>query len=410
MAETLRKLMFLMGAYYFLQAIGGNPGFHNQALQKYLKETLDLGPAGAAAFMAFLLIPWMIKPFYGILSDFLPIFGSRRKNYFIVAGFLGTLSYGALSFFGASRGTLSLFLFTAAVALAFSDVLCDAVMVEKGQPLNATDRLQAIQWTLLGIAGIIIAFSKGYIATYFPLEKAVLLSMAAPAVMILVTILLLKEERVVSSFEGGRRAWSGIKSAARSKPLWGAAIFLFLFQLNPNLGAVLYYYEKDVLKFSDIQIGHIDTVGAIAFVVGTMFFGAVSKQLSQRELLRAIIISGVIANVSYLFFRDVASAFFVMGVSSMVGVLAFLGILTIAAKICPKYAEGTIFALLMSITNAGAQLGEITGGKLYEVIGYSWLVVISAVFTAAMWFFLPLVRSREDDSKPRLNGHFANGQ
>jgi len=73
-------------------------------------------------------------------------------------------------------------------------------------------------------------------------------------------------------------------------------------------------------------------------------------------------------------------------------VVSFLGILTIAAKICPRYAEGTVFAVLMSVSNAGTQIGSVIGGVLYENVGYSVLVIISAAFTACMWFFLPLAR------------------
>ena len=56
--------MVLVGTYNFLQGMGGNPGLHAQALQKLLKETLSLGPTESAEFLAFLSLPWLIKPFY----------------------------------------------------------------------------------------------------------------------------------------------------------------------------------------------------------------------------------------------------------------------------------------------------------------------------------------------------------
>jgi hypothetical protein len=31
--------------------------------------------------MALLAVPWTIKPAFGLLSDFVPLFGSRRRNY-----------------------------------------------------------------------------------------------------------------------------------------------------------------------------------------------------------------------------------------------------------------------------------------------------------------------------------------
>lgn len=68
-----------------------------------------------------------------------------------------------------------------------------------------------------------------------------------------------------------------------------------------------------------------------------------------------------------------------------------MGPLVIAAKACPKNAEGTVFALLMSVINFGKQSGNIIGGWIYEPFGFTWLVVFSTFCVAATWFLLPLV-------------------
>jgi predicted MFS family arabinose efflux permease len=394
MGAALRWLMWLVGLYYFLQGVGGNPGLYVQALQKHVKEVLRFSPAESAGFFAFLTVPWMIKPLYGLLSDFFPLFGWRRRSYFVLVGGLSAAAYGLLSFMTTSQAALLALLFAAAVGFAFSDVLCDAVMVEQGQPLRATDRLQAAQWAANGIAGIVVAVAKGYLAEHGSLAQALRLTMLAPLAMVALTLLALPEAPAPASREAAQRAWQGLKRAAGSKPLWAAAAFLFLYDFSPNLGSVLYYYEKDVLGFSDVLIGYVDTVGAVGFVLGTILFGLLAPRLSHEGLLRAVVVSGVVSTLGYLLFRDAASALAVTLVASAISAIAFLGPLTIAAKICPPYAEGTVFALLMSVLNAGTQLGSITGGKLYEALGYTWLVVIAAAFTAAMWFFLPLVRER----------------
>lgn len=394
MAESVRYLMFLVGTFYFLQAMGGNPGLHTQALQKFLKEILNFSPSQSAAFYFFVGIPWMIKPVYGIISDFLPILKYRRKSYFIIMGVLSAGSYWWLANSNLTEQALLFSLFTAYVGFAFSDVLSDAVMIEKGQPLQATDRLQATQWAMLGAAGVIIAFSKGYIAQYLSFPAALKLSAIAPIVMIFFAAFALKEKKAAASGETAKQALSGLKIAVRSKPLWGAAFFLFFFNMSPNLGSVFYYYEKDTLKFSDVLIGHIDTVGSVGFLIGTALFGVLAKRFSHETLIRWIIISGVVSTLAYLFFQGVISGVAVTALASIVGVIAFLGTLTIAAKVCPKNAEGTVFAMLMAINNLGTNVGSIIGGKFYESLGYSWLIVISAAATACMWFFLPLVRQK----------------
>ena len=387
-----------MAVYYFLQGMGGNPGLYTQSLQKFLKEVWGYGPAQAAALMTILIIPWSIKPLYGMLSDFLPIFGLRRKSYFILTGILATVTYLSLSFLYPSYTVVLTVLFVAAVCFAFSDVLCDAVMVEKGQPLNCTDRLQSVQWTAIGVAGVIIAFSKGYIAQYLSLQQAVLLSAIFPAIMVVFTIAVLDEPKNQSSKETARQAWSGLKTAAKTPLLWTTALFLFLFNCQPNLGTAFYYYEKDVLKFSDVLIGHIDAVGSVVWVLGTLLYGMIAKRFSHKALLRTVILTSFVTTLAYLFFKDKTSAFIITAGTSLVGPIAFLGLLTVAAKICPKHAEGVVFALLMSVLNFGGRIGGIIGGKLYERMGYSPLIIITAAIILLMWFLLPLVKEPKKES------------
>ncbi|MBI2108924.1 MAG: MFS transporter [Parcubacteria group bacterium] len=392
--SNILPLMILVGVYYFLQGLGGNPGFHAQALDLFLKNNLGLNPAGQASFMFLVTIPWMIKPLYGFLSDSVPIFGYRRKSYFFIASFLSLGAYILISFFGYSYTTVLALYFIAMVGYACSDVLCDAVMVERGKPLQATDRLQSAQWLSISCAGVIVTFFGGYIAEYLSFQNAVLISAVAPCIVIFVTARFLKEEKSVSVADASRKAWLGVKEALKMKPIWGCAIFLFLFNMQPGLGTVLYNYQIDVLKFTQVQIGHIGTISQICFIVGALVYAAFCSKLSERVLLNGIIAVGCLTTLAYLFYDNLATAFIVSGSTSFIGVITFLGVLTLAARVCPENAEGTVFALLMSMTNFGARVGNIIGANIYEMFHYKPLVILSALFVACMWFFLPLVRSK----------------
>jgi predicted MFS family arabinose efflux permease len=68
-----------------------------------------------------------------------------------------------------------------------------------------------------------------------------------------------------------------------------------------------------------------------------------------------------------------------------------LAFLDLAAKACPRHAEATFFALLMSIYNLGTRSSEWTGANLYDRVGYTPLVLISTAFTAAAWILVPFV-------------------
>lgn len=396
--------MLLMGAYYFIQCMGGNPGIHAQALTKHLKEGLGMDVAGASDFTAFLILPWSIKPLYGLLSDFLPLFGSRRKSYLILSSILAAGGFLAVGLLGPSLGILKACLFSAAVGLAFTDVLSDAVMVEKGQPLGATDRLQSAQWSALGIGLILVSASKGWLAEHLPLRQVLWISAAFPLLALLLTVFALKETRQVSVREEARLSWKSLKEALGMKPLWLSALFIFLFECSPSLGPNLYFQQRNVLGFTDVEIGGIDLAGSVGFLLGALSFGYLSSRLSHKGLLHLVIGSGTVSMLLYLGYTGLGSAYAVTPLYLFARATVLLGILTLAAKICPKHVEGTVFALLVSLANIGMALGIWLGGRLYGPLGFRGLVLFSAGTTAAMWLFMPLVRASSGRSGTPASG------
>ena len=103
-----------------------------QPLTHYLKETQGWDPVQIAASLAVLDVPWVVKPLYGMVSDFLPLFGYRRRSYLLlanagaVAAFLWTTQVLA-------PAAIVFALLLTAIAMAVSSTVCGALLVENGQ-------------------------------------------------------------------------------------------------------------------------------------------------------------------------------------------------------------------------------------------------------------------------------------
>ncbi|PYM04188.1 MAG: hypothetical protein DMD82_15155, partial [Candidatus Rokuibacteriota bacterium] len=108
---------------------------------------------------------------------------------------------------------------------------------------------------------------------------------------------------------------------------------------------------------------------------------------------------GVVSTLVYLEYRGHTSAIVIDTSAACVSTIAMLAFLDLAAKACPKQAEGTFFALLMSIYNAGVQGSQIIGGWLYDSVGYTNLILISAGFTALCWLVVPFVRIEQIEAR-----------
>ena len=77
--------MLFFAIVYLVEGIGqARVGIIYQPLTHYLKET-GWTALQVAAYFAVLNFPWIIKPVFGLVSDFVPLFGYRRKSYLIIA-------------------------------------------------------------------------------------------------------------------------------------------------------------------------------------------------------------------------------------------------------------------------------------------------------------------------------------
>ena len=158
------RLGLLFGALYFLQGIGEpTEGLIAQPARRLLKRW-GRSDRDITTFMALLAIPWTFKPLYGWLTDFVPIFGTRRKSYLLLAS--GATAVSLLGLFAfplppGSKAALLGWLLVPAVAVALADVASDALVVERGQPLGLTGPLQAVQWGCLYAAGIVTGLLGG---------------------------------------------------------------------------------------------------------------------------------------------------------------------------------------------------------------------------------------------------------
>src|SRR5258708_32515760 len=92
-----RRLALLFAIVYFAQGMIYLP---DQVVAIVFKER-GLTAGQLATFTWIITIPWFIKPVYGLLSDFVPIFGTRRRSYFLVMSGVAAPAAGAGSLFPA---------------------------------------------------------------------------------------------------------------------------------------------------------------------------------------------------------------------------------------------------------------------------------------------------------------------
>src|SRR2546430_3144101 len=224
-----QRLAVLFGVVYFAQGMWYLP---NQTITIVLKER-GLSAGQVADFFLISTVPWLVKPLYGLISDFVPLFGRRRKSYFLVTSGLAALaglllasgsqiSDGTIEQLGVTLpivGTVSftlvagVWLFTLmALGLAFTDVLVDAMMVENGRPRGLTGAFQSVQWACITVASVLVGVVGGRLAETRSLRAAFLLAACFPMISMLMGLLVVREPRTTFDREAFRETLGDRKS------------------------------------------------------------------------------------------------------------------------------------------------------------------------------------------------------
>src|SRR6476646_1099472 len=90
----ISRLMLFFAIVYVVEGIGqARVGIIFQPLNFYLKD-IGWTPVEVTAYLAILNFPWIIKPVFGLVSDFIPLFGYRRKSYLIISSICAVGAYG----------------------------------------------------------------------------------------------------------------------------------------------------------------------------------------------------------------------------------------------------------------------------------------------------------------------------
>jgi len=372
-----QRLALLFGIVYFAQGMYDLP---TQTLTLVLKERFGLGAGQAATFFLIATIPWYVKPIYGLISDFVPLLGRRRQSYLLVSSALAAVSGAILASLGDHTYTaLLVFVTLMGLGLAYTDVMVDALMVENGRSLGLTGAFQSVQWAAIYGASIIVGLLGGQLAGQRNLHLAFTIAAGFPVVSFLMTLFFIREPRAPADRLAFQR----------------------------TLAAIRHAYQTDVLKFSQEFIGLLQALSAVGFVVGALIYAPLSRRVPLKQLIVASIGSGTVATLGYLLYQSATSALIIDPLFGVVGMITQLAFLDLAAKACPPRVEASFFALQMSVYNLGVKGSQITGGYLYDALGFTPLVLISASVTALAWLLVPLVKIDRIEAKARTQAQSA---
>lgn len=418
----IRRLMIFFALVYIAEGLGQVTGLINQPLHYFFKEVWHWDADQVTEYMTILTLPWVIKPIYGLVSDFIPLFGYRRKTYLFLSNGLAVGAYLWITRLTSPPQIIFALLLTA-FGMAASSTLCGAVMVENGKKTGLNGSFVNQQWLWFNIAAICTSFAGGWLCQNLgptsAFHTAALAVAIAPVGVMLGCWFLIAEEKSKMNVEQLKATSKGFVKALRSKTLWVVGAFLFAYNFSPSFGTPLYYYMTDNLKFHQDFIGILGAVGSFGSVLGAFLYMWLQRRMTLRGLLYLSIALGTITQLSYLLLHGQTSAIILSLINGVIAMIALVSSLTLAADYCPDRAEGFSYALLMSLNNLAGQLSANVGAYMYVHYFHNTLnplIITSAAFTAGALLLVPLLRlgnrrpgEKVSDAGPDKDGKDGDG-
>ncbi|MEH2122360.1 folate/biopterin family MFS transporter [Nostoc sp.] len=382
---------------YFVQGI---LGLSRLAVSFFLKDELLLSPVQVSALFGIVLLPWMIKPVFGFISDGLPIFGYRRRPYLILSGILGTASWVSLATIVHTTWAATLAIALSSLSVAMSDVIVDSLVVERarGESQAKAGSLQSVCWGASAIGGLITAYFSGLLLQYFTTRTVFGITALFPLIVSGVAWLIAESPVSKDSQDNTnslpiKHQLKQLRQAITQKTIWLPTAFIFVWQATPSADSAFFYFSTNELHFEPEFLGRVHLVTSFASLAGVWIFQRFLKSIPFRVIFAwSTVLSSILGMTMLLLVTHtnrrlgIDDHWFSLGdsvVLSVMGQIAFMQVMVLAARLCPSGVEATLFALLMSVFNSAGTVSRAFGALITYWLGITatnfeslWLLVL----------------------------------
>ncbi len=423
-----------LGAIATIYFVQGAMILSQLAVSFFLKDDLGLSPAEVASMVGITMIPWTIKPLYGLVSDGFPIFGYRRRPYLLISSVLGIAAWISMGTWVNTPFWAIAMIAIGSLSLACSDAITDALIVQRArlEPEGDAGSLQSFSWIASSIGGIISAYLSGYLLEHFGARLVFELTAFLPLLVGISAFAIadppISNIFITEAIEGSdnssqpsrnSQVWLSLKrnlvlrEAFSTKAIWLPAAFLFCWQATPSADTAFFYFTTNELDFNPEFLGTIRFFGSWAALLGVWLFQRFFKSVPTRKIFFwTTIISTLLGLTSLLlvthFNRNlgIGDRWFSLGdnlILTVAGRIAFMPVLVLAARLCPEGIEATLFALLMSVLNISALCSFQLGAGLTYIFGVTetnfdnlWILILIANLSSLLP--LPLLHWLPDET------------
>ncbi|MCF7732903.1 MAG: MFS transporter [Akkermansiaceae bacterium] len=395
----LRRGMTLISIGLIATTLGTVTSIGELPLTNVLMNQLGCNAEQVSRFFWLMTIPWAFKPLAGLLSDSIPLCGTRRRHYILFASAIAAGLWFVLAWVTASY----VIMLGAAMLLYASFMLVStvigALIVEEGRRNAATGRLTSLRSAIVNISYLVGGPLSGLLATRYGPTGGLRLAAGVGALTFLAlwitSYFFLREKRIpgVPVGQTVRNAGRNITGLFKHPTLWVAVGFISLVLAIPSFATLMTFKQRNELGFSFEQIGYLRLVFGIFGLLGAIIFRFMCGRLSLRWTLTVGLVIFSLSNMAYFFYNSMPAAFCIEAINGLVITLIQAPLFDLAARSTPKGSEALGYGLIMAVWSNVQQFAPWFGAALNQHfhITLGGLIWINVVVAMSLVTLIPLM-------------------
>jgi MFS transporter, PAT family, beta-lactamase induction signal transducer AmpG len=372
------------GLIYFVQ--GAAFAYLNNFQKPYL-NAVGVDSKSIALLSSFLLLPFILKIFIGVISDRINFFGQGYRLPYIVIGLIGAaVAFGSV-YFVTPNSNFQLFMlisFFASLSIAIYDTTTDGVAIDN-TPEHKYGLVQGVMMGSRALGLVLLSLIFGQIASRYGYQH--MFTVLAVITFLAIPVLLLfgrpAQEDKVQRFE-----WQAFK-AIKQAHVWLFILYVLIvaFASHGITGLVTFHMSR-TFGATEAAVGNYGALRGIGAVMGAIIGGMLLDRLDRRT-------------AAFLGMAGISLGGMLIAVAPNLTVIIGLGLLwgmasgfqdttyiSMAMNLADKRIAASMFALLVAFANVGIALAEGLGTSLTASIGF---VPVFLMFAAVNLFLAPLI-------------------
>ena len=368
------------------------------AINYFFKDELKVQPAKLTRLLTISRFPWVINPIFGMITDFYPIFGYKKKIYILFCGLIFCSVWLILGLLKINSLLTVICFFISNVTCCFSTVLSQAIMIEIGGKMDEkeeeenrekkkqTNKLITYNAIISNIGILIGSYLKGELIQLFNI-RIVFIITSCLGLLPLISAIILKEfndendENISSilntSVKSNENEQTLIDYMFQKKIIVPFIIFLIVTTI-PITFDTYFYYEIHYLNFKPVDFSKINVIYQVVTLIVIYLYDKLDCNTTKYSFFFIKFISTGSGFFFYLIYNEYYEQFnlnpfyiilFVTIIQFCLNQIFNIMIYKISAKLTIKKFEETVFSTLTTTINVGYILGLLYSSILTDVTG-----------------------------------------